>query len=183
MGRPEKEVVEEMKRSFSLLHGVSDEISKAFRRYDSIREELGVRFMFDLDETFLRIREAPESYAPGYRQVRRVGLHQFPYVVSYVCDSRSIHIVAVRLTLPLSHPLTLLGLQERHRAAESRTESHPGGGAGKLRKTEIRRGLKIEDRGSKIVNPLSSIVDPPSSSDLCLLILQIPFDLHRGLPL
>jgi plasmid stabilization system protein ParE len=96
VGRFEKEVVEKMKRRFSLLHGVTDEIARAFRRYGAIREELGVRFLFELNEAFRRIREMPQAYAPGYRQVRRAGLRRFPHIVSYICSSDSVYIVAVR---------------------------------------------------------------------------------------
>jgi plasmid stabilization system protein ParE len=63
--------------------------------YDGQRGALGAEFLTAVEEVFVRIREFPESYAVGYRSVRRAGLRRFPYVVYYRIAGESVEVLAV----------------------------------------------------------------------------------------
>ncbi|OWK38542.1 Plasmid stabilization system protein [Fimbriiglobus ruber] len=64
--------------------------------YEGRQEGLGAEFLAAVDDTFDRIHETPELYAPEYKSVRRVGLIRFPYVVYYRIAGENVEVVAVQ---------------------------------------------------------------------------------------
>lgn len=63
--------------------------------YENQQTGLGNAFLAAVDELFDLIRQAPQRYAAGYKQVRRVRMHRFPYVVYYRLISHCIEVIAV----------------------------------------------------------------------------------------
>src|SRR5262249_30015394 len=69
--------------------------SEARDWYESRREGLGDEFLDELNKAFDRIRQFPQRYAAGYRDVRPALLHRFPYVVYYRLTPTNIDVLAV----------------------------------------------------------------------------------------
>lgn len=63
--------------------------------YEGRQAGLGAEFLAAVDVVFDHIREFPKLYAAGYKDVRRVRMKRFPYVVYFRTTSRSVEIVAV----------------------------------------------------------------------------------------
>jgi plasmid stabilization system protein ParE len=61
----------------------SVETLEAFNWYEANRAGLGAEFRNALDATIERIASHPESYAPGYRQLRRAFVRRFPFAVHF----------------------------------------------------------------------------------------------------
>jgi hypothetical protein len=51
---------------------------------------LGGNFMKGLDAVLFRIRENPLQYQVAYGQLRRAGLHRFPYSLIYTVEEREV---------------------------------------------------------------------------------------------
>lgn len=56
---------------------------EAFEWYESHREGLGEEFRDAVGVTLSRLLARPESYAPGYRGLRRAVVRRFPYGVYF----------------------------------------------------------------------------------------------------
>jgi plasmid stabilization system protein ParE len=63
--------------------------------YDRQRAGLGGEFLTAVEEVFDRIVQMPELYAAEYREVRRVQLHRFPYIVYYRIHENMVQVLAV----------------------------------------------------------------------------------------
>jgi toxin ParE1/3/4 len=63
--------------------------------YESQRSDLGAEFVTAVEDVFDRISAMPELYAPEYRNVRRVKLRRFPYVVYYRIIPAGLEVLAV----------------------------------------------------------------------------------------
>ncbi len=63
--------------------------------YEQQQADLGSEFFTEIDDAFERIQDRPHLYAEEYKQVRRVGLRRFPYVVYYRIIEETVEIIAV----------------------------------------------------------------------------------------
>lgn len=66
-----------------LTEAADVEALEAFGWYEHARPGLGATFRDELDATFLRVRQAPLAFRTVYRDLRRVLVHRFPYLVLY----------------------------------------------------------------------------------------------------
>ena len=65
------------------------DILEAFRWYESKQLGLGNAFVAEVDEALARLVEGPSSFAVVYREMRRLVLRRFPYVI-YFRQSESV---------------------------------------------------------------------------------------------
>ncbi len=72
-----------------------EELDEAYNWYESQQPGLGDEFLEYVDEVLNRICQQPELYVVVYRDVRRVVLRRFPYVISYRIISSRIVITGV----------------------------------------------------------------------------------------
>ena len=82
-----------MKIRFSKLAQL--EIDDAVTWYDSQSQDLGTRFLDDLDRTVKRITAFPLSCTEIEPELRRCLLTRFPYGIIYGIDSDTIVVIAV----------------------------------------------------------------------------------------
>jgi plasmid stabilization system protein ParE len=71
-------------------------LTKARDWYESQRPALGGEFISAVEEVFDRISETPELYAPEYRNVRRVKLPRFSFIVYYRIIPSGLEVLAVQ---------------------------------------------------------------------------------------
>jgi plasmid stabilization system protein ParE len=71
------------------------DLAEARAWYDQQRAGLDVALMLRLDETLLRIVDAPYLYPIVYRQLRRAVLRQFPLAIFYDVVQNEIRVFAV----------------------------------------------------------------------------------------
>lgn len=71
------------------------EALETFRWYETQRRGLGAIFRSALNDAIKRIRDAPLTYPPLYRDLRRVLVERFPYAVFYRLMPKTIVIVGV----------------------------------------------------------------------------------------
>lgn len=64
--------------------------------YEAQKVGLGIQFILAVDEVLDRVREMPQLYAAGYRSVRRVLVHRFPYVIHYRFVNDFVEVLAVQ---------------------------------------------------------------------------------------
>ena len=71
------------------------ELAEARVWYGLQRDGLDATLMLRIDETLLRIVEAPNAYPIVYRQLRRAVVRQFPFAIFYEPIPGEIRVVAV----------------------------------------------------------------------------------------
>ena len=71
------------------------DILEAFRWYESKRLGLGHAFVEVVDDAFERLAEAPSSVPVAYRDLRRLVLRRFPYVVYFRMVEDTIQVFGV----------------------------------------------------------------------------------------
>lgn len=71
------------------------DVLEAFRWYEERQEGLGAEFRTAVDGAIWRIARHPESYAPGYRELRHAMVRRFPYAVYFRLVNDVIVVVAV----------------------------------------------------------------------------------------
>lgn len=74
---------------------VVEDLRNGARWYDDRRTGLGGEFLCEVRATLERILDNPEQAAAGFRDVRSVRLHRFPYVVHYRVEGAIIVVFAV----------------------------------------------------------------------------------------
>lgn len=79
----------------SILSPAQDEISRIIDFYDAKKAGLGLEFLDELHRTWLALLEYPELGAPHSRDVRRVVLGRFPFVVLYSLEPDEIVVHAI----------------------------------------------------------------------------------------
>jgi hypothetical protein len=94
--------------NFKTLPAAELEAAEAAIWYDAQRPGLGDEFLNELQDTFGRIKNSPESFGSleGYSgplEIRRCMLQRFPYVVVFL--HRSEEIVAVAVSHARRRPL------------------------------------------------------------------------------
>ncbi len=72
-----------MSRHLIISPGAEDDIQDAFGWYEERQDELGRRFIGELDLAFDRIVAEPHSYQEDFPGIRRSILHVFPYLIFY----------------------------------------------------------------------------------------------------
>ena len=78
-----------------ILSPAQDEISRIIDFYDAKTAGLGLDFLDDLDRVWPALLEYPELGASHSRDVRRVVLRRFPFVVLYSIEPNEIVVHAV----------------------------------------------------------------------------------------
>jgi len=71
------------------------EVADAYEFYERQRLGLGVRFVEELESTVREVSEAPRSFSPVERDVRRARVRKFPYFVYFEELEGSIAILSV----------------------------------------------------------------------------------------
>lgn len=84
-----------MTRRFIVRARAEHDIQAAFEWYESEQLGLGSEFLASLRRRLEAIRDAPESCAMIYGEVRRAVVSRFPYVVFYIVQSARIVVLAV----------------------------------------------------------------------------------------
>ena len=64
-----------------LLREAEADIEQAFRWYEARRVGLGREFVDEVDSAFARALETPSTFPLAYRDLRRIVLRRFPYLV------------------------------------------------------------------------------------------------------
>jgi plasmid stabilization system protein ParE len=71
------------------------EILEAFRWYEVRRTGLGEKFIDEVDAAFARAAQAPTSFPLVYRDLRRIVLRRFPYLVYFLQEDDVVLVIAV----------------------------------------------------------------------------------------
>ncbi len=71
------------------------EIDKAYAWYEAREPGLGLDFAHEVDSVLDLIKDQPELCTILHRNIRRAGLHRFPYGVFYVHRGNDVRVVAV----------------------------------------------------------------------------------------
>jgi plasmid stabilization system protein ParE len=84
-----------MTQRFIVRPRAEDDIQAAFEWYESELPGLGNDFLSSLRQRLQSIRDAPESCAKIYGEVRRAIVSRFPYVVFYISQPTRLVVLAV----------------------------------------------------------------------------------------
>jgi toxin ParE1/3/4 len=84
-----------MSRAVVLRAEAKREFDEAFDWYEQRRAGLGRDFVACVEEAFDRIAKTPELFATVFRDVRRTGVHRFPYSVYFLVEGDKITVIAV----------------------------------------------------------------------------------------
>ena len=71
------------------------DLEDAAQWYEEERAGLAGRFLSDVDETFVRIRERPLQFPEISSDVRRALLHTFPYAVYFRASKEAVIVLGV----------------------------------------------------------------------------------------
>ncbi len=80
---------------FSVLAEAELDIDDAYVWYESEEPNLGVAFVEQVEQCFVRISSNPKIYAVVEGPVRRALVHRFPYAVYFVLDGDEVTVFAV----------------------------------------------------------------------------------------
>jgi plasmid stabilization system protein ParE len=78
-----------------VLSEAEEDIEDAFRWYEARRVNLGREFIDEIDAAFLRALAAPGSFPVAYRDLRRLVLKRFPYVVYFRVQAEAVQVFGV----------------------------------------------------------------------------------------
>ena len=71
------------------------DLSEAYEWYETQVPGLGAQFVEEFVKTLESVHQFPESHAIVHRNVRRVLIHRFPYLVFYVIAEDTISVLGV----------------------------------------------------------------------------------------
>ena len=71
------------------------DIDEAFRWYEAKRVGLGRKCVDEVDSAFARALEAPSTFPVAYRNLRRIVLKRFPYLVYFRAHDELVQIFSV----------------------------------------------------------------------------------------
>ena len=71
------------------------DLANAYRWYERQCAGLGREFLHCIEEVLQRLRQAPETHAVAYKNVRQTLTKRFPYVVCYTFEQEQVHVMAV----------------------------------------------------------------------------------------
>jgi plasmid stabilization system protein ParE len=75
--------------------GAESDIDFAYRWYEARSQDLGTRFLDEIEDCFDRVIVNPMSYPEVEAGIRRALPHAFPYLVFYTLEGDSLHVLAV----------------------------------------------------------------------------------------
>ena len=75
--------------------GAEGDIDFAYRWYEQRSRGLGARFLDELENCFDRVVFNPMSYPEVEAGIHRALPHAFPYLVFYVVEDETLHVLAV----------------------------------------------------------------------------------------
>jgi hypothetical protein len=75
---------------------VRGELDEAYHWYEKQKSGLGNEFLECVDNTLSRVTLMPQSYAIVYRDIRRVLIKKFPYVIYYRIISSSVAVTTLK---------------------------------------------------------------------------------------
>ncbi len=85
-----------MSISVAYLHQAKEEIKTVYRYYEQQRVALGEKFLENLNEVIVRLRENPRIYGVFRGDLRAAKVSRFPYVVYYRDHGHYVLIIAVQ---------------------------------------------------------------------------------------
>lgn len=74
---------------------IKTDVADALDYYDSISENLALRFEKELSEAFVKLTQHPEHYFKLNEQYRRIVLPSFPYMIVYRIVEQQVIVIAV----------------------------------------------------------------------------------------
>ena len=84
-----------MKRTLLVRRRAEHQAIQARDWYESQLEDLGSRFVIELDKALQKAHENPLHYQTVYRGIRRVLLQRFPYAAFFVAEPERVVVLAV----------------------------------------------------------------------------------------
>jgi len=72
-----------------------EDVEKIYKWYESQQEGLGEEFLHILQQNLEIVREYPEAFQIIYKNIRRIILSKFPYLVFYIALKDRIVVLAV----------------------------------------------------------------------------------------
>jgi len=84
-----------MTRTVIFLSHAEQDIRSAYQWYESQQTGLGEEFLTSLRQKFESLQTFPESAAVIYKNIRRVVVPRFPYLVFYLVDQTSVVVIGV----------------------------------------------------------------------------------------
>ena len=84
-----------MSHSVRVLPAAEEELSEAWRWYESQRDGLGDQFLMCVEAAIASAARNPEMYAPVHRSVRRVLTRRFPYGVFFILEPPTVTVIAI----------------------------------------------------------------------------------------
>ncbi|MEN8162817.1 MAG: type II toxin-antitoxin system RelE/ParE family toxin, partial [Acidobacteriota bacterium] len=84
-----------MTRNLIVRRSAEIQASRARDWYESQLDNLGRRFVVELDHAIQKAHENPPHYQPVHREIRRVLLRSFPYAVFFISEPRRVVVLAI----------------------------------------------------------------------------------------
>jgi len=84
-----------MTRNFIVRSEAEQDITETFEWYEQQRKGLGDDFLLRVESAFDFLIQDPFSFAPIYKDIRRILLRRFPYGIFYMVSRGSIIVLAV----------------------------------------------------------------------------------------
>lgn len=84
-----------MEYSIIFYKDSKQDIIEIVKWYDLKSVELSNRFILQVDEAINKIRTSPEAFSYLYKDIRKIKLRKFPYMIFYKIEKHTIHIYGV----------------------------------------------------------------------------------------
>lgn len=72
------------------------DLAEAFAWYEEQREDLGIEFLNEWENTAAHITEFPESCQKKYKEFRQALIKRFPYLVTYEIEGTVVVVYSVK---------------------------------------------------------------------------------------
>ncbi len=92
-----------MSRKLEVVEQALSDLAAAFLWYEQQRENLGMEFLEEWENTATYIVEHPENCQKKYKEFRQAILKRFPYLVTYEIEGDSVVVYSVKNAK--QHPL------------------------------------------------------------------------------
>jgi plasmid stabilization system protein ParE len=84
-----------MSRALIVTPEAEADILDGYLSYEEKQGGLGIRFLYEIEQSLDRIAPNPHQYQEVEPDIRRAVVHTFPYLVFYTFGPESVHVLAV----------------------------------------------------------------------------------------
>ncbi len=83
------------KYNVELSDEAEDDFDKSYYYYAKESQKVATNFLKKADSTFIQISKNPEVYPTVYKDIRKVVLRNFPFVIYYKIKEKIVRIIAI----------------------------------------------------------------------------------------